>query len=47
MAITFTRLTDTFAAVVHGVDIAAGVNDEDFAAVARLFNDYSVLVFHQ
>jgi alpha-ketoglutarate-dependent 2,4-dichlorophenoxyacetate dioxygenase len=47
MAITFTKLTDTFAAVVHGVDIAAGVSDADFAAVARLFNDYSVLVFHQ
>ena len=47
MAITFTKLTDTFAAGVHGVDIAAGVSDADFAAIARLFNDYSVLVFHQ
>jgi alpha-ketoglutarate-dependent 2,4-dichlorophenoxyacetate dioxygenase len=47
MAITFTKLTDAFAAAVHGVDIAAGVSDEDFAAIARLFNDYSVLVFHQ
>ena len=34
MAITFTRLTDTFAAVVHGVDIATGVSDEDFATIA-------------
>ena len=47
MAITFTRLTDTFAAAVHGVDIAAGVSEADFAAIARLFNNYSVLVFHQ
>jgi alpha-ketoglutarate-dependent 2,4-dichlorophenoxyacetate dioxygenase len=47
MAITFTKLTDTFAAAVHGVDIAAGVSAEDFATIARLFNDYSVLVFHQ
>ncbi len=47
MAITFTKLTHTFAAVVHGVDIAAGVTEADFAAIARLFNDYSVLVFHQ
>jgi len=47
MAITFTKLTHRFAAVVHGVDIAAGVTEADFAAIARLFNDYSVLVFHQ
>jgi len=47
MAITFTKLTETFAAVVHGADIAAGVSDADFATIARLFNDYSVLVFHQ
>ena len=47
MAITFTRLTDTFAAAVYGVDIAAGVSEADFAAIVRLFNDYSVLVFHQ
>jgi alpha-ketoglutarate-dependent taurine dioxygenase len=47
MALTFTRLTDTFAAAAHGVDIVAGVRDEDFAAITRLFNDYSVLVFHQ
>jgi hypothetical protein len=45
MAITFTRLTNTFAAGVHGVDIAAGVHEADFADIVRLFNDYSVLVF--
>ncbi len=47
MAIIFTRLTDTFAAAVHGVDIAAGVSEADFADIVRLFNDYSVLVFYQ
>ena len=48
MAVTFTRLTETFGAEVHGINIAAGVSATDFADVVRLFNDYSVLVFrHQ
>jgi alpha-ketoglutarate-dependent 2,4-dichlorophenoxyacetate dioxygenase len=46
MAITFTPLTESLGAAVHGVDIAAGVSDADMAEIVRLFNDYSVLVFH-
>jgi alpha-ketoglutarate-dependent 2,4-dichlorophenoxyacetate dioxygenase len=46
MAVTFTKLTQTFAAEVHGVDIAAGVSDEDMSEIVNLFNIYSVLVFH-
>lgn len=45
MTVTFKELTDTFAAEVHGIDIAAGVSDADVAEVVRLFNTYSVLVF--
>ena len=45
MAVTFTKLTPTFAAEIHGIDIAAGFSDEDIAEVVRLFNAYSVLVF--
>ena len=47
MAITCTRHTDAFAAAVHGVHIAAGVSEADFADMISLFNDYFVLVFHQ
>jgi alpha-ketoglutarate-dependent 2,4-dichlorophenoxyacetate dioxygenase len=47
MAVTYTRLTEMFGAEVHGVDIAAGVSAADFADIVRLFNDFSVLVFHQ
>lgn len=47
MAVTFTKLTDRFGAEVHGVDIAAGVSPEDMTILIELFNDYSVLVFHQ
>jgi alpha-ketoglutarate-dependent 2,4-dichlorophenoxyacetate dioxygenase len=46
MAVTYTKLTETFAAEVHGVDIAAGVSAADFAEIVWLFNDFSVLVFH-
>ncbi len=45
MAVTFKELTETFAAEVHGIDIASGVSDADVAEVVRLFNTYSVLVF--
>jgi alpha-ketoglutarate-dependent 2,4-dichlorophenoxyacetate dioxygenase len=45
MAVTFTKLTDAFAAQIHGVDIAAGVSEADFAILEQLFNDFSVLVF--
>ncbi len=46
MTVTFTKLTQTFAAEVHGVDIAAGVSDKDMIEIVHLFNTYSVLVFH-
>jgi len=45
MAVAFKRLTPTFGAEVSGVNIAEGVSNADFAEIARLFNDYSVLVF--
>ena len=44
MAVTFRQLTPAFGAEVSGVDIAEGVSNADFAEIARLFNDYSVLV---
>jgi alpha-ketoglutarate-dependent 2,4-dichlorophenoxyacetate dioxygenase len=47
MAVTYTKLTETFGAEIHGVDIAAGVSAADFAEIVRLFNDFSVLVFHR
>ncbi len=48
MSITFTPLTKAFGAEIHGVDIARGVNDDDFTELVRLFNAHSVLVFrHQ
>jgi alpha-ketoglutarate-dependent 2,4-dichlorophenoxyacetate dioxygenase len=48
MTVTFTPLTETFGAEVHGVNIAAGTSDADMAEIVRLFNEYSVLVFrHQ
>lgn len=46
MPVTFTKLTDTFAAEIHGIDIATGVCKDDMADVVRLFNDFSVLVLH-
>ena len=46
MTVTFSQLTDAFAAEISGIDIAAGVNDEDITQVVKLFNEYSVLVFH-
>jgi Taurine catabolism dioxygenase TauD, TfdA family len=39
--------SDASTAAVYGVDIAAGVSEADFADIVRLFNGYSVLVFHQ
>ncbi|MCZ6872271.1 MAG: TauD/TfdA family dioxygenase [bacterium] len=46
MPVTCTKLTETFAAEVEGIDIAVGVSDTDMADVVRLFNDFSVLVLH-
>ncbi len=45
MTVTFRQLTSVLGAEVSGVDIAGGVSNADFAEIARLFNDYSVLVF--
>ena len=45
MAVTFRPLAPAFGAEISGVDIAGGVGNADFAEIARLFNDYSVLVF--
>ena len=45
MVVTFKQLTPAFGAEVSGVDITEGVDISDFAEIARLFNDYSVLVF--
>ncbi len=45
MAVTYNELTETFAAEVYGIDVAAGVDEADVAEVVRLFNTYSVLVF--
>jgi len=45
MAVTYRELTETFAAEVHGIDIAAGVDEADVAEVMLLFNTYSILVF--
>ena len=47
MTVTFHKLTNTFGADIQGIDIAAGVSAEDMTVLIRLFNDYSVLVFHQ
>lgn len=46
MPVTYTPLTDTLGAQVSGVAIAAGVTDQDVLEILRLFNEHSVLVFH-
>jgi alpha-ketoglutarate-dependent 2,4-dichlorophenoxyacetate dioxygenase len=48
MTIEIEKLHPLFAARVHGVDIAAGVGEADFAALRAAFEEYSVLVLpHQ
>ena len=46
MSVRFRQLTASFGAEVSGIDIAAGVSDEDIGQIVALFNEYSVLVFH-
>ncbi len=45
MPVACKQLTPAFGAEISGVDIAGGVPAADFAEIARLFNEYSVLVF--
>ena len=46
MAVSFSKITDVFGAQVDGVDIAAGVSETDMRDIVDLFNEYSILVFH-
>ena len=46
MPVTFSQLTDAFGAEISGIDIAVGVKDKDITQIVKLFNEYSVLVFH-
>lgn len=46
MPVSFSRLTEIFGAEIDGVDIAAGVNDTQMHDIVDLFDEYSVLVFH-
>ena len=46
MAVSFSKITDVFGAAVDGVDIAAGVSEMAMRDIVDLFNEYSILVFH-
>ncbi len=46
MAVSFSKITDVFGAAVDGVDIAAGVSETAMRDIVDLFNEYSILVFH-
>ena len=46
MAVSFRKLTENFVAEVSGVDMVAGVRDADVSTIVDLFNEYSVLIFH-
>ena len=46
MSVSFSKVTAIFGAEVDGVDIRAGVNDTDIRQIVDLFNEYSVLIFH-
>ena len=46
MAVSFSKITDVFGAEVDGVDIAAGVGETAMRDIVDLFNEYSILVFH-
>ena len=46
MAVSFSKITDVFGAEVDGVDIAAGVSETDMRDIIDLFNEHSILVFH-
>ena len=45
MPVTHTLLTEALGAEISGIDIAAGVMDQDVLEILRLFNEHSVLVF--
>ena len=46
MGISLRKLTGNFVAEVSGVDMAVGVCDADVSTIVDLFNQYSVLIFH-
>ena len=46
MAVSFSKITDVFGAEIEGVDIAAGVSETAMRDIVDLFNEYSILVFH-
>ena len=46
MPVSFSKITAVFGAEVDGVDIAAGVSETDMHDIVNLFNEYSILVFH-
>lgn len=45
MAIEITPLRPDFVARVRGVDLAAGVGDQEFARLRRALDDHSILIF--
>lgn len=46
MGITIEPLTESFVARISGVDLAGGVDDADFAAIRRAFEEHGILIFH-
>ena len=46
MAVSFSKITDVFGAEIEGVDIAAGVSETAMCDIVDLFNEYSILIFH-
>ena len=46
MAVSFSKITEVFGAAVGGVDIAAGVSETAMRDIVDLFNEYSILIFH-
>ena len=46
MAVSFSKITDVFGAEVDGVDIAAGVSATAMRDIVDIFDEYSILIFH-
>ncbi len=46
MAVSFSKITDVFGAEIGDVDIAAGVSETAMCDIVDLFNEYSILIFH-
>ncbi len=46
MAVSFSKMTDVFGAEIGGVDILAGVSETAMRDIVDLFNQYSILIFH-